>query len=235
MPWIVYVLAGYLAGSLPTGVLLGRLKGRDPRRGGSGNIGASNVTRTLGRAWGVVTLLVDVAKGFAPTLWACRAAGVEVAAATAVAAVVGHCWSVWLRFRGGKGVATAFGTMAVFSWPVAVIAAVVWAALVLVTHVPAIGSLAAAALFVVLPHLVAQPFAVHLYALTVALVILVRHRQNLRELRARRGRPVSRGRRRPRSGRAGGRKRGRRRPARTGTRRGPPGRARRTAGARAAG
>ncbi len=185
MEWLI-VLVGYLAGSLPTGVIVGRLAGRDPRRGGSGNIGASNVTRTLGKQWGAVTLLVDLAKGFGPTWWALRAGGVDVGAATAVASVVGHCFPAWLRFRGGKGVATAFGTMAAFAWPVAVVTAVAWVGLFAMTRVPAVGSLAAAALFVALPHFEARPLAFHLYTLAVALVIVVRHRQNLRELRTRR-------------------------------------------------
>jgi glycerol-3-phosphate acyltransferase PlsY len=191
MEWLI-VLVGYLAGSVPTGVVVGRLAGRDPRRGGSGNIGASNVTRTLGKKWGVVTLLVDVAKGVLPTGWALWAGGVDVAAATAVACVVGHCFSMWLRFRGGKGVATAFGTMAVLAWPVAVITAVAWAALFGMTRVPAIGSLVAAGLFVALPHFERRPLAFHLYTLAVAVVIVVRHRQNLRELRAKRRKRYSR-------------------------------------------
>jgi glycerol-3-phosphate acyltransferase PlsY len=191
MEWLI-VLVGYLAGSLPTGVLVGRLAGRDPRRAGSGNIGASNVTRTLGKKWGVVTLLVDFAKGFLPTWWALRAGGAGVGAATAAACVVGHCFPVWLRFRGGKGVATAFGTMAVLSWPIALIAAVAWAGLFAMTRVPAVGSLAAAALFVALPHFEPRPLAFHLYTLAVAIVIAIRHRQNLRELRSKRRRRHSR-------------------------------------------
>lgn len=182
---LALVATGYLAGSLPTGVIVGRLAGRDPRRAGSGNIGASNVTRTLGRAWGLLTAVIDVSKGLLPTLAAQHLAGVEAAAATGFAAVVGHCFPVWLRFRGGKGVATAFGSMAAFSWVVALVIALVWACLVLLTRVPAIGSLAAAALFVALPHVDRQPYVVHYYALGVALIIVVRHRQNLRELRAR--------------------------------------------------
>ncbi|MCB9528748.1 MAG: glycerol-3-phosphate acyltransferase, partial [Myxococcales bacterium] len=90
-PWLC-LLAGYLAGSIPTGVIIGRLIGRDPRAAGSGNIGASNVTRTLGKQWGAVTLVVDLLKGLVPTLIAHRVAGLEIALATGFAAVVGHCY-----------------------------------------------------------------------------------------------------------------------------------------------
>lgn len=190
MAWWMFVLAGYLLGSVPTGVLVGRVAGRDPRRGGSGNIGASNVTRTVGRAWGLVTLAVDVLKGLAPASAALRLAvdaeATTVAAAAAFAAVIGHCFPVWLRFRGGKGVATAFGGMAALAWPVAVVAALVWVGLVFITRVPALGSLAAAVLFVLLTGIYGEPFAVHLFAIATGLVLVVRHRSNLRALRLRR-------------------------------------------------
>src|SRR5207253_1319534 len=109
------VLAGYLAGSIPFGVLFARARGVDLQKFGSGNIGATNAARALGKRVGAVVLLCDAAKGYAPTL-AARAwlaprldAGEAWAAGVGLAAFAGHLASPWLRFRGGKGVATALG------------------------------------------------------------------------------------------------------------------------------
>lgn len=182
--WI-WVALGYLAGSIPTGVLLGRVAGRDPRQAGSGNIGASNVTRTLGKKLGALTLVIDAAKGALPTAMALSLVSLEVAAAVGVAAVLGHCFPVWLKFKGGKGVATAFGTMAALVPMIAVVSMLVWIVAVVMSRTPAIGSLIAAVLFVVLPYVDGQPFAVHTYAVLVAVVIVVRHTSNIRALRQR--------------------------------------------------
>lgn len=186
-PTILWLLpiAGYLAGSIPTGVLIGRLAGRDPRAAGSGNIGASNVTRTLGRNWGALTLVIDALKGLVPTLIALRLAGLDLALITGFAAVVGHCYPIWLRLRGGKGVATAFGVIAAILPMVALIAAIVWGTVVFFTRIPAVASLVAAALFVVLPWVTDRPFEVHVFSLALFALITLRHASNLRVLKAR--------------------------------------------------
>src|SRR5258708_1998991 len=106
----VLVVAAYLCGSLPTGVWLGRLAGVDVRRSGSGNIGATNVARTAGLRPGLLTLAGDVTKGFVPVVLARSVFDNDAAVAcVGLAAFVGHIYSVFLRFAGGKGVATAFG------------------------------------------------------------------------------------------------------------------------------
>ena len=186
------LVAGYLLGSVPTGVLLGRLVGRDPRQAGSGNIGATNVTRTLGKKWGAVTLVIDVLKGLGPTLYAARTGVPWLAASVGLAATLGHCYPIWLRLCGGKGVATAFGAMAALAWPVAVFSALLWVAVAVVTRVPAFGSLAASAAFVALSAWDNRPAETQLLALLLALLILLRHRSNLREIRRRRPRQGSR-------------------------------------------
>jgi glycerol-3-phosphate acyltransferase PlsY len=175
----------YLAGSIPTGVLLGRLVGRDPRAAGSGNIGATNVTRTLGKAAGAATLLVDVLKGVLPTLWAAGQGQTWLAAAAGLSATLGHCYPVWLRFRGGKGVATAFGAMAALTWPVAVLSALLWVAVAVITRNPAVGSLAAAVAFVGLSFWDGQPAETQGLAVLLALLIVVRHRSNIAQLQGR--------------------------------------------------
>jgi glycerol-3-phosphate acyltransferase PlsY len=179
------LLGAYLAGSVPTGVLLGRLAGRDPRTAGSGNIGATNVTRTMGKAFGAVTLLVDVVKGLVPTLVAAEQGVPWLAAGAGLLATLGHCYPVWLRFRGGKGVATAFGAMAALAWPVAVVAALIWVVAAILTRTPAAGSLAAAVAFVGLSFWDARPHETQLLALLLALLIVLRHQSNITQMKAR--------------------------------------------------
>jgi len=181
-PYITIAI-GYLAGSIPTGVILGRLQGKDPRSSGSGNIGASNVARVLGKKWGLFTLVFDVAKGWVPTAWALQNQSQDIALAVGAAAVIGHCFSIWLLMGGGKGVATAFGAMAAVLPMVAVISALVWFMLLFLTRTPALGSLTAAVLFVVLSRVEEHTLGVHLFTLGIAVIILLRHAGNLKVLK----------------------------------------------------
>lgn len=127
--WPLYAafLAAYLLGSIPFGVLLTRLAGAgDLRQVGSGNIGATNVLRTGRKGLAALTLLLDAGKGIAAVAIADHWFGPSMAVFAALGVVVGHIAPVWLRFRGGRGVATAFGVLFVFAWPVGVAAAAVW-------------------------------------------------------------------------------------------------------------
>lgn len=180
-----FLLGGYLLGSIPTGVLLGKIVGKDPREEGSGNIGASNVARVLGRKWGFITLVTDVLKGAIPVLITDSVMGQEAALLAGFLAVFGHCFSVWLLLSGGKGVATAFGVMVCIVPTAAVIAALAWVTILYFTRIPAVGSLAAAALFIGLPQLQNHPFEVHIFTLSVSVLILIRHIGNIRTLKAR--------------------------------------------------
>ena len=129
--WPLYAafLAAYLLGSVPFGLLLTRLAGTgDLRKIGSGNIGATNVLRTGRKGLAALTLLLDAGKGAAAVAVADHWFGPSMAAFAALGVVAGHIAPVWLRFRGGKGVATAFGVLFVFAWPVGLAAAVVWLA-----------------------------------------------------------------------------------------------------------
>jgi len=191
-PLLTYGLIGYFAGSIPTGVLIGRLVGHDPRAAGSGNIGASNVARVMGKKWGAMTLVVDVAKGAFPALAALHWVSFEAALLTGFIATVGHCFPIWLKFSGGKGVATAFGAVVVVLPVIAVIAAIIWFTIVYLTKVPTFASLTAAALFVGLPHLDPYPIELHIFTLALACLILVRHGKNLTILRARKAREKAR-------------------------------------------
>jgi glycerol-3-phosphate acyltransferase PlsY len=180
------VLAGYLIGSLPLGLLLARgWAGVDPRRVGSGNLGATNVYRTAGWGLGLTVMALDMAKGTGAVLLAARTgAGDGTTVAAGVAAVLGHVFPVWLRGRGGKGVATACGAFAVLA-PLATAASL--AAFVLTvaaTRVVSAGSLMATLTLPSVAALSGTTSAVTAGAAIAAAVIAWRHRGNLARIRA---------------------------------------------------
>jgi acyl phosphate:glycerol-3-phosphate acyltransferase len=177
------LLASYLAGSVPFGLLVARLvAGKDVRTVGSGNIGATNVARAAGRSAAVVTLLLDALKGFAPAALAARTLPQEWApAACGVAAVVGHCYPIWLRFRGGKGVATGLGVALAIAPVAAACGAVVWVLLYELLHISSVGSLAAVAVALLVGAATAPRWSIAAIS-AIALVVVVRHRPNLERL-----------------------------------------------------
>ena len=181
---VVLIMAAYLAGSVPTGVLLARRRGIDLRKVGSGNIGATNVGRALGKKWAAVVLLLDALKGFVPVL-AARALGLSATkiAAVALAAVVGHMFSLFLRGRGGKGVATSLGVCLALAPEAALASAGVYAALFALFRISSLGSLAAVVLFPALLWFIGprEPAFVGL-ALVIAALVVARHKDNIRRL-----------------------------------------------------
>ncbi len=172
----ILLVGAYLLGSIPFGLILARLfSGGDVRKAGSGNIGATNVARVVGPAAGTLTLLLDVAKGWAPVWLASRLlpgqTGLIVVAG--IMAIVGHCFPVWLRFRGGKGVATAAGIFAALCPAALLAAAIIFALVVWFWRYVSLASLAAAACLPLLLYLLwaphfAPPRAVILGAATIA-------------------------------------------------------------------
>jgi glycerol-3-phosphate acyltransferase PlsY len=135
------LILSYLLGAVPFGLIIGRLQGVDPRSVGSGNIGATNVIRSSGRAWGVTTFFLDAAKGAAaPALALALGLDASWVAGAGLAAVVGHCFPVYLAFRGGKGVATLFGAYLAMAPAVALLAAGVFAVSLLVWRYVAVSS-----------------------------------------------------------------------------------------------
>jgi acyl phosphate:glycerol-3-phosphate acyltransferase len=190
---VLLLAAGYLAGSIPFGVLVARrTAGVDPRAVGSGNIGASNVARSAGRAAGVATLLLDAGKAALPML-AARAILLRLGApegqaeawmvAVGLAAFAGHLWPVWLRFQGGKGVATALGVFAVLAPVQALLGVAAFAVAFGATRIAAVGSLTGTTVCTIgnfMVHGAASP--VSWAGLLVALAIAWRHRGNIRRL-----------------------------------------------------
>ena len=182
---IMLVAGGYLAGSIPTGVILSRLfSSKDIRAEGSGNIGATNVYRLLGVRLGILTLVGDVIKGVIPVMAARTLLADEVwIASVAFFTLCGHLFPVFLKFRGGKGVATALGIFLVIAPPAVACAAVLFVLVVMRWKYVSLGSLAASVLMPVLLGAAgySPPFVG--LSLAVACLIFYRHKDNIKRLR----------------------------------------------------
>jgi len=186
MIWeLALVAVAYLLGSIPSALLVVWARtGKDVRREGSGNVGATNATRIGGPAAGVVVTAMDVVKGALPVgaMTVLNPEGGWVAA-TALAAIVGHCYPVWLRFAGGKGVATAFGAFVVLAPVPALIGLGVWIVVLAVGGWVSLASMVAAAVFPLLAAVLDQPGRAMLLGVSLASVlIIVRHQANIRQL-----------------------------------------------------
>ena len=180
---VALIVVAFLLGTIPFGYVLTRAAGLgDIRRVGSGSTGATNVLRTGRKDIALVTLLLDAGKG-ALAVWLARRAGYGWDAAAAVAAVLGHCHSIWMRGQGGKGVATGLGVMLVLSWPVALFTALVWLAVAVATRISSAGALAATAVSPLAMFVWAGPVPA-LAVFLIALEIIWRHRANIVRLRA---------------------------------------------------
>ena len=180
---IVAVTVAYLVGSIPFAFLLARRRGVDLRRAGSGNVGAANVLRTSGVSSGVTAMLLDAAKGSLAVVVAQRlAAGDATPVAAGLASIVGHIYPVWLRFRGGKGVATAAGVFGVLAPIALAVASGVFLITVWVTRYISAGSLAGTGAVAVVAATTAEPAPVAVGAVIAAAIIIHRHRANVSRL-----------------------------------------------------
>lgn len=184
-PWLLAALAfGYLLGSIPFGIVLTRLAGiADIRAIGSGNIGATNVLRTGNRPLAAATLAGDLLKGTAAVLVADRFLGRDYALAAGLGAFLGHLFPVWLKFRGGKGVATFVGVSLGLCWPAALAFAIVWLMVAGLTRYSSLAALAASALTPLVPLWFAIRPEAALLAVLAAL-LWVKHADNIRRLLA---------------------------------------------------
>lgn len=178
------VVAAYFMGSIPFGLLIGKKMGVDVRGVGSGNIGATNVARNLGKKVGALVLLLDALKGAIPTLIAKSLVGrgelsIEFLALVAIAAIIGHCYPVWLRFRGGKGVATSLGVFLVIDPALAGIGVAIFAVLYAAFRTASLGSISAAVAFPLLLWQMGRPTALIQLGIAGAVIIVVKHRSNI--------------------------------------------------------
>ncbi|MEL6298623.1 MAG: glycerol-3-phosphate 1-O-acyltransferase PlsY [Pseudomonadota bacterium] len=200
---IALAVFGYLLGSIPSGLLLARAFGLgDVRKIGSGNIGATNVLRTGNKLVAFLTLVFDIAKGFVPVLLgrdvalaAMAASGTEITSnvlmdatiqapvAAAFGAFIGHCYPVWLGFRGGKGVATYIGCLAGLTWVAALVFCGVWLLTAVVSRYSSLSALMASVVVPAIPFFTGQVWLVAPLA-ALSLLLIFRHRDNIRRLLA---------------------------------------------------
>ena len=181
---ILWTLIGYGLGSIPFGMLLARAMGLgNLRQIGSGNIGATNVLRTGNKLAAFLTLVLDGGKAAAAVLLARALAGEDAAQLAGLAAFIGHCFPVWLKFKGGKGVATFLGLLLALAWPVGLAACATWAATALITRISSLSALTAAALSTFWMLLLGQGAMIVLGAALTVLIFWT-HRANIARLRA---------------------------------------------------
>lgn len=197
-------LIAYLLGSIPFGLLVGLSRGIDVRKVGSCNIGATNVLRTVGKPWGILAFALDFAKGFAGAALAPRLAALVLEAGSTnlsayssyslslvggIAAVIGHTWPIWLRFRGGKGVATSFGMLVAIAPMQVGVAFAAWLVVLLATRFVSAASIAAAATLAIAVWLMrhTEGSATEVWVMPIAVTLLsalviLRHRANIMRL-----------------------------------------------------
>ena len=201
--FLFLIVAAYLFGSVPFGLIIAKAHGKDLRAIGSGNIGATNVSRALGRKWAYFCFLLDVLKGLGPTLVAVLLVSSPPAIielllvlAVGVAAILGHVFPVYLKFKGGKGVATSFG-VALGLWPyysVCAFAAIaIWVVIVLIWRYISLASMVAsvafpvalvAAIMLVPAWQLSQLWPLLIAATAIPIMVILRHRENIKRLRA---------------------------------------------------
>ena len=182
--WLILPIAAYLIGSIPSGLLVCRLHGApDPRSGGSGNLGATNVARMAGKPAGIITLILDMSKGFLPVLAAQWLGDPWLASIAGLAGFGGHVWPAFLGFKGGKGVATALGVILAFS-PAALLACL---GVFLLTYLPwkfvSVGSMCALCSAPIWLAVAGSHINYMICASIMALVVIWRHRDNIDRLR----------------------------------------------------
>lgn len=184
---IALIVISYLLGSVPVGLIVARLMGgADPRTSGSGNIGATNINRTLGKGAGILTLLGDMAKGAAPVFYAIHyAGGSDLISLVALATVVGHIFPLYLGFKGGKGVATALGVLIAVSPLAALICAAVFGVIVFFTRYVSLGSMYAAVTMPLALALVPGKLYFVPVSVLIAMLIVFKHKENIKRLRER--------------------------------------------------
>ena len=182
MKVILLSIAAFIIGSVPTGILIARSRGIDLKQKGSGNIGATNVLRTTGKWPALITLLGDILKGAATVLLARHfGAGVLVEGIIGIFSILGHNFSIFMKFKGGKGVATSLGVLSIYSPQTALFTVILWLLTVLITKY---SSLAALVSFGFLPVIMIlfdteEKFPI---ALTITLMMFIRHRENISRL-----------------------------------------------------
>ena len=185
---LIAAIIGYIIGSIPTGYIIVKLKtGQDIRKIGSGSTGATNVKRVLGKKWFFIVMILDAIKGALPVLLAVFLLkayahyGITPVVA-AISVLLGHSKSVFLKFTGGKSVASGVGTILALCWPVGLCIAVIWGIITYISKYVSLGSIIALALSPVLMYLFKQPICYVIYCAIGAVYIIWLHRENIKRL-----------------------------------------------------
>jgi glycerol-3-phosphate acyltransferase PlsY len=180
---VALIILCYLIGAIPFSYLVSQLKGVDIRTRGSGNVGATNVLRTLGPALGAAALGGDFLKGLAAAWIGTMAGGEWLMVGCALAAVLGHCYSVFLRFRGGKGMATSAGIVLYLLPKIFLIMLVVFVVVVALLRYVSLGSITVAILFPILTLVMNEPHELLVFSVLLAALVVYRHSENIDRLR----------------------------------------------------
>ena len=175
----IFIIIAYLLGSISPSTILGRLAGVDIKKEGSGNAGTTNALRVLGKKAALITLVVDICKGVIAVLLG-SISGPLCSYICALAVFVGHIWPVFFKFKGGKGVATAFGAILAVNWKVGLLALAIAVILTVITKRMSVGSIAAAVGMVVLAVVFEKAFWP--YGAVIAVIIIIKHRGNIKRL-----------------------------------------------------
>lgn len=180
----IWIIIGYLSGSIPAGYLIGRLRGVDLTQIGSGSTGATNVLRNLGKRAAFITFVIDVLKGFLPAYFSMKLQSCTfLTAMVAVFCILGHSKSVFLGFKGGKSSATGLGILIALSWKIALITFLIWITVVGVSKYSSLGSIIAIPLVPLWMYLFHKPVPYILITVFAAVyIVLIRHRQNIQRL-----------------------------------------------------
>ena len=186
MEWVLLVLAAYLIGSIPFGLIFGKaIWKKDLRQFGSHNIGATNAWRVLGKKAGLFIFIMDFIKGQLGVLLGAYLFALPGAMVVGgLFAILGHMFPIFLGFRGGKGVATSLGVLAALMPKITAIVFIVWLVIVLITRYVSLGSVVAAVLTPILAAVFKEPIIYFLFTLVAAVFIIFRHRENIKRLKA---------------------------------------------------
>lgn len=186
---LIFVLLGYLAGSIPFGLLIAKWAGKgDIRAQGSGNIGATNVARVGSKKLGLLVWALDSLKGVVPVYFA-SLKNIELAAFTSIAAVVGHMFPVWLKFKGGKGVATTLAVVTTIAWPVGIFAYITWMFVYYLRRISSLSSLSTMGMLIAVSVIdqislgwPAANLVVPVCIIAISTLVILKHHQNIRRL-----------------------------------------------------
>ena len=183
LTFIIYIVATYLIASIPFGYVVGKIFGKDITKEGSGNIGATNVTRTIGKKAGILVLILDLLKGFIPVYYAKLIFwDTKLVALIATTAVIGHCFSVFMKFKGGKGVATGFGVLIALSGKSAFIVFLIWLGAFLVSGYVSLASIISSSLAWIIIFYLEKDFYITIGVFISSLIIFLRHSSNIERL-----------------------------------------------------